>query len=263
MNISTLNRLAMTVVIGAAIAAISFPVEARPLPLAPSEQQADDKRDRDDDKYDRRDDRSDRKTQQQREKEQKARIRQDQQNLARYRQVIARRQALAERDAQRLQQQRRQAHYEYQRSYYENLRKQRERVQSSRYDYDNDPYYRTPPTYRYRRAGRYYQTNQYGADILRQALNYGYQQGYQAGRADRRDRWRFDYRQSFAYEDANYGYEGRYVRQDEYNYYFREGFRRGYDDGYYDRRFYGRHVDGSDSLLGAVLIAILALEVLD
>jgi len=171
-----------------------------------------------------------------------------------------RQQALAERDAQRLQQQRRQAYYQYQQSYYEHLCQQRERVQSSRYDFDNDPYYRTAPTYRYRRAGRYYQTNQYGADILRLALNHGYQQGHRAGRADRQDRWRSDYRQSFAYQDANYGYEGRYVRQDEYNYYFREGFRRGFDDGYNDRRFYGRHVGGSDSLLGGVLTAILGLE---
>ena len=37
-----------------------------------------------------------------------------------------------------------------------------------------------------------------------------------------------------------YGYDGRYVSRDEYNYYFREGFERGYEAGYYDRQKYGR-----------------------
>ena len=49
--------------------------------------------------------------------------------------------------------------------------------------------------------------------------------------ADRQDNWRFDYRQSFAYQDANYGCDCRHVQQDDHNYYFREGIQRGYDDG--------------------------------
>ena len=117
-----------------------------------------------------------------------------------------------------------------------------------------------PPTYQYRRGDNNYQTNQYGADQLRQASNTGYQKGYQAGRADKQDHWRFDYRESFAYQDANYGFDGRYVRQDDYNYYFREGFQRGYEDGYYGRRTYGTNANGSDSLLGTVLNMILNLQ---
>ena len=43
-----------------------------------------------------------------------------------------------------------------------------------RHDYDNDPYFYTAPIYRYNRGGAYYETNQYGADLLRQAVNNGY-----------------------------------------------------------------------------------------
>ena len=81
-----------------------------------------------------------------------------------------------------------------------------------------------------------------------------------AGRADRQDSWRYSYRDSYIYQDANYGYNGYYVQQDDYNYYFRQGFQRGYEDGYYGRRQYGRNNNGSDSLLSAVLIAVLGLQ---
>jgi len=149
------------------------------------------------------------------------------------------------RNAQELERERRLAHYRYQQSYYEQLRQQQARLEDDRYDYDNDPYYYTAPTYRYRRDGNDYQTNQYGADQLRKASNTGYKKGYEAGRADQQDNWRFDYRNSFAYQDANYGFDGRYVRQDDYNHYFREGFQRGYEDGYYGRPTYGTNAEGS------------------
>jgi hypothetical protein len=83
------------------------------------------------------------------------------------------------------------------------------------------------------------QTNKYGADVLRQAVNVGYQQGAQAGQADRADGIASSYQRSFAYQDANYGYTGNYVAQSEYTYYFRQGFRRGYTDGYGTRAQYG------------------------
>ena len=130
-----------------------------------------------------------------------------------------------------------------------------------RYDYYNDPYFYTPASYRYAWGGHTYQTNRYGADLLRQAVNYGYQEGVRAGRADRMDRWQANYRDSYAYQDANYGYNGYYLRQDDYNYYFRQGFQRGYDDGYYGRGQYGRYEDdGTGSILQAVLSVILNLQ---
>jgi hypothetical protein len=46
----------------------------------------------------------------------------------------------------------------------------------------------------------------------------------------------------------------------EYSYYFRLGFRRGYEDGYYSRSQYGSYRNGSYSLLGAVLSTILNVQ---
>jgi hypothetical protein len=261
MDISTLNRLAITVVVGAALAAVSFPSHAQG-----ANQQTETKQAKKDEKEVKKAQQQERKEEAQRQKrlsqqQQQERIRQQQESLALYRKNIALRQVIAERNAQLLQQQKRLAHYRFQQAYYERLRQQQAQLQRyDRYDFNNDPYYYTAPNYRYRREGRYYETNQYGADILRQALNNGYQEGFQAGRADKQDNWRFDFRQSFAYEDANYGYDGRYVRQEDYNHYFREGFQRGYEDGYYGRRKYGTSTNGSDSLLGAVLNSILNLE---
>jgi hypothetical protein len=257
MNISTLNRLAMTVAISAVMAAISFASHAQSQPqfsyLWESEQKQD--------KQDEKDNKKAHQQQQRLSKEQQhERIRQQQENLKLYRKNIELRQAIARQNAQLLQQQKRLAHYRFQQTYYERLRQQQAQLPDDRYDFNNDPFYYTAPNYRYRRDGRSYETNQYGADMLRQASNTGYQQGLQAGRADKQDNWRFDYKQSFAYEDANYGYDGRYVRQDDYNHYFREGFQRGYEDGYYDRRQYGSSTQGTDSLLGTVLNAILNLE---
>jgi hypothetical protein len=159
-----------------------------------------------------------------------------------------------------MEQQKRRAQYRYQQAYYEQLRQQQAQLENDRHDYENDPYYYTPPAYQYRRGATTYQTNQYGADRLRQASNTGYQNGYEAGHADRQDNWRFDYQGSFPYQDANYGFDGRYVAQDDYNYYFREGFQRGYEDGYYGRRTYGTSANGSNSLLGAVLNMFLNLQ---
>jgi hypothetical protein len=46
----------------------------------------------------------------------------------------------------------------------------------------------------------------------------------------------------------------------EYQYYFREGFRRGYEDGYYSRSQYGRQSNGVYNILGAILSQILNLQ---
>jgi hypothetical protein len=153
------------------------------------------------------------------------------------------------------------AQYRFQQDYNERLRQQQLRLQNDRnYNYDNDPYYSTRWTYRYNRGGTSYQTNQYGADLLRQGVNNGYEEGFRAGQADREDRWRSNFRDSYAYQDANYGYGGRYVRQDEYNYYFREGFRRGYEDGFESQSQYGTYSNVKHSILSAILGGILNLE---
>jgi flagellar biosynthesis/type III secretory pathway protein FliH len=159
-----------------------------------------------------------------------------------------------------LQQQRRLAHYRFQQRYYQRLAEQQRRLAEARYyNYNNDPYFYTAPNYRYSRGGRYYEVNEYAANLLRQAVEAGYEEGFRAGMADREDGWRFSFEDSFAYQDANYGYTGYYVDQSEYNHYFREGFRRGYEDGYYSRQNYGVYQNGTYSILGAVLGQILNL----
>jgi hypothetical protein len=128
------------------------------------------------------------------------------------------------------------------------------------YNYNSDPYFNTAPSYRYSRSGRYYETNQYGANLLKQAVTYGYEQGFRAGQADREDGWGYNYQDTYAYQDANYGYNGFYVDQNDYNYYYREGFSRGYDDGYNNRYQYGSYSNGNYSVQGAVMSQILNLQ---
>lgn len=93
--------------------------------------------------------------------------------------------------------------------------------------------------------------------MLRNAMNYGYEQGYRAGQADNYDGWNFDPDSSYAYQDGAYGYDSYYVSLDEYSYYFREGFRRGYEDGYYNQYQYGTYSGGKYSLLGSIIGTIL------
>lgn len=186
-------------------------------------------------------------------------IGQQRQQALQYQHRLDQQQLASQQYARALQQQNRDAHYQYQQHYYDRLRQQRTFL-NQRFDYNNDPYFYTAPSYRYSRGGRYYQVNRYGADLLRQAVNLGYEEGLAAGRADREDEWGFNFRDSFAYRDANYGYRGYYVNQRDYNYYFRQGFSRGYEDGYYSRYRYGRRVNGRYSMLGSVLSLVLNLQ---
>jgi flagellar biosynthesis/type III secretory pathway protein FliH len=161
-----------------------------------------------------------------------------------------------------LQQQKRMAQYRFQEQYLARLRQQQIHLRDNRFDYDRDPYFYTASIYRYNRGGRYYETNEYGAKTLRQAVNHGYEEGFRAGKADRDDRWRGSYKDSYAYRDANFGYSGYYIERSDYNYYFREGFRRGYEDGNNSRYRYGRNSNGNYSMLDNVLSQILNFQAL-
>ena len=193
-------------------------------------------------------------------REQQLLINQQRQQVATYSRGFESRQATARQRTAQLQQQNRTSQYRYQQQYYDRMRQQQSRNNWQSYNYSSDPYFYTMSSYRYQRGGNYYTTNRYGADLLQQAINYGYSEGLRAGRADRDDRWRYNYRDSYAYQDANYGYNGYYVGQGEYNYYFRQGFQRGYEDGYYSRRRFGRTYNGNDILLGTVLSIVLNLQ---
>ena len=188
-------------------------------------------------------------------------IDQQQQRLTQYRDHLDQQQRLAQPQSAQLQQQNRHAQYTVQQQYVARLHQQRLTVQrQAPARYGRDPYFSTPASYRYSRGGRSYETNQYGVNLLRQAVNYGYDQGHRAGQADRQDRSTSNYEDSFAYQDANYGYSGFYVDRDDYNNYFREGFRRGYEDGYSSRSRYGRNANGSHSILDAILSQILRFQ---
>jgi hypothetical protein len=264
MKTHTLTRLGWMIAISAALVATGVSSQAQhgqdvsaPHKAAAQEDKQDKQEQKEEKKEAKRQQKQQHRLSQQ---EQQERIYRQKELLAEYNRHIAAQQAIALANAQQLERQKRAAHHRYQQAYYEQLRQQRAHLENDRYDYDNDPFYYTPPAYQYRRGESDYQTNQYGAEQLRRATNTGYQKGYEAGRADEQDHWRFDDKGSFAYQDANYGFDGRYVRQDDYNYYFREGFQRGYEDGYYERRNYGTNANGSDSLLGAVLNSILNLR---
>jgi hypothetical protein len=150
-----------------------------------------------------------------------------------------------------LERERRRAYLRYQQRYWDRIRADQLRLQQARY-YDylvND--------YRYNRGGNYYYTSSYGAQMLQDAINRGYEEGYYAGQADRNDGWDFDYQNSYGYQDATFGYDSYYVGLDEYSYYFRQGFQRGYDDGYYGQDQYGTYQGGKYQILGSILGAIL------
>ena len=193
-------------------------------------------------------------TQQLRQEQERQQQRVQQQRLNQYSQQRRQLDRLAQQREKRLQQQRRQSHLRFQQQYLERLRQDQINLQNARsYEY-------SAPNYRYSRGGRYYQTNQYGVDMLRQGVNHGYERGVRAGQADREDRARFSYKDSYAYQDASYGYNGYHVGLNEYRHYFREGFNRGYQDGYYDRSQYGRNSNGSFSLLGNILQQVFNVQ---
>ncbi len=113
--------------------------------------------------------------------------------------------------------------------------------------------------YRLYRGANYYETDHRGVDIIRRAIQSGYQQGYQSGANDRRYSRRDLYLDEPYYRAGTYGYQS-YVDRDQYKYYYREGFERGYRDGYTDQTRYGTNTSGKWSILTTVLNGILNLR---
>ncbi len=186
-------------------------------------------------------------------------ISEQRQRVIAYRTRLEQQQIAARQYSAQLQQDKRAAAYRYQQAYLQRLRQQQAALRNT-YNYNNDPYFYTANTYSYNRDGSTYQTNQYGANQLRAAVNSGYSEGFRAGQADQQDRFTSGYQNSYAYQDANYGYNGYANDQDTYNYYFRQGFTKGYDDGYNSRTQFGTVSSGKYSILGNVLNTILNLQ---
>ena len=113
--------------------------------------------------------------------------------------------------------------------------------------------------YRVYRNGGWYNTDQRGADLLRQAVSEGYRQGFAAGRADRNRRVGLNWGGSNIYRSGTIGWQS-YVDRSQYQYYFRQGFERGYQDGYHSRNQYGSYNNGSANILTSILGSILNIQ---
>jgi hypothetical protein len=250
MRVSVLNRVVVAVGISA-VAVLGLSVSAYATPQQGQTRQEEQKKQQAQKKQD----------QAQAKQRQQALVNQQQQRLTQYRDHLDQQQRLAQPQSAQLQQQNRHAQYTVQQQYVARLHQQQLTVQrQAPAKYGRDPYFSTPASFRYSRGGQTYETNQYGVTLLRQGVNYGYDQGYRTGQADRQDRSTSNYEGSFAYQDANYGYSGFYVERDDYNNYFREGFRRGYEDGYGGHTQYGTYVNGKGTILGAILGTILNFQ---
>lgn len=187
------------------------------------------------------------------------------QRLAKYARYVDHQQKMHQKRLAQLQAKKRQAQYRYEQQYFARMLQLHKSNEKARLQaYKNDAFFNTAFDRRYKRADAYYETNQYGIEHLQQATQYGYAEGYQAGMADRLDKWSAStsWQESNVYQDASYGYNGLYVDQEDYNYYFREGFRHGYEDGYNNRTQYGTVVNGNYTLLDKILAAILPYEML-
>ena len=113
--------------------------------------------------------------------------------------------------------------------------------------------------YRIYRNGSYYQTDYRGAELLRQAVNEGYRQGYRQGQTDRRYGRNSGYYGSTMYRSGTYGYR-TYVDRSQYQYYFQQGFERGYQDGFNSQNRYGYYSGGRWNILANILGSILNIQ---
>ncbi len=110
--------------------------------------------------------------------------------------------------------------------------------------------------YRVYRNGSYYQTDSRGAELLRQAVNSGYQQGYRQGQLDAQYGRRTGYYNNNVYRSGVFGYQ-TYVDRSQYQYYFQQGFQRGYEDGFNNQFRYGYRTNNGLNILGTILNGIL------
>jgi len=136
------------------------------------------------------------------------------------------------------------------------IRRQERRIEKQQRKLERQQQRYNQMRYRVYRNGSYYNVDQRGVEILRQAVNNGYQQGYRAGRRDASGRNRYNYNGVSIYRSGNYGYQS-YVDSSQYRYYFQQGFQRGYEDGYYSRNRYG---SSGSNILTSILSSILNIQ---
>ena len=113
--------------------------------------------------------------------------------------------------------------------------------------------------YRVNRNGSYYQTDYRGAELLRQAVNRGYQEGFRHGQSDARYGRNSNYYGNNIYRSGVVGYQ-TYVDRSQYQYYFQQGFQRGYQDGFNNQYRYGTRSNSGINILGSILNTILNIS---
>lgn len=140
---------------------------------------------------------------------------------------------------------------------YREMQKQQKRIEKSQRKYERQQQQRYYQQQRYRvyTNGRYYNTDERGAQMLRQAVNSGYQQGFRAGQYDASRRNGYGYNSQSMYQSGTYGWS--YVDRSQYRYYFQQGFQKGYQDGYYRRSQYGNN---GTNILSSILSTILNIQ---
>ncbi len=121
--------------------------------------------------------------------------------------------------------------------------------------------------YRVNRNGRWYNTDQRGAELLRNAVNEGYRQGFIAGRSNMTNNRRGSWSNSNIYRTGTTGYTNGVDRR-QYQYYFQQGFQRGYQDGsnrqYANNRNgtfqYGTYENDQPNILSTILNEVLNIQ---
>ena len=102
---------------------------------------------------------------------------------------------------------------------------------------------------RYERNDGYYGDGGYSNSNRQAVMEAAYREGLRAGRNDRARNRQYDYERHQAYRNASSGSRGQYGDADAY----REGFRRGYDEGYRDDRYRTNSGGGWGEILGGIL----------
>lgn len=139
---------------------------------------------------------------------------------------------------------------------YKEMEKQQRKAQKQQRKYERQQQRYYQQRYRVYNNGGYYQTDERGAQMLRQAVNYGYQQGFNAGKYDAQRGYQYGYNAQDMYRSGAYGYQGN-VDRSQYRYYFQQGFQRGYQDGYNRQNRYGNN---GRNILGSILNSILNIQ---
>ncbi len=121
--------------------------------------------------------------------------------------------------------------------------------------------------YRVQRGNSWYNTDQRGAELLRNAVTEGYRQGFTAGRSNMNSNRRGSWANSNVYRTGTMGYTNGVDRR-QYQHYFQQGFQRGYQDGTNrqymndrsDRFQYGTYDNGQPSILSTILNQVLNIQ---